>query len=235
MTDTSNLKRAESILKEAKVHELISKDISELEDSQKIKLANKLVENARKQSAAGRKGEAVMSILFAADVDVGVSPKDIDKDEERYQATISDHLESGLPIPPEIEGTPPKLPLDLTELSDKQVRWLHGAFNACSARVGWLYAIEEGGENAAKQIADDHEESYVVSADRKDIGGKPKSMALLKAEAKENVPDIAKWRKREKTHSIASSRYKRLFEIYNSNCERLSREWSMRVQERESS
>lgn len=234
MNKESKLTRAQSILNQAKLLGLITKDTSELTDDKQIKLANAIVNNAQKAYRNNERGEKVTSILFAADVDMNVSEDDPDEDEVRYRKILEEHIESGLPIPPEIEGTPPDLPLDLTELSDKQVRWLHGAFNACSARVGWLYSVEEGGESAAKQIADHYEEQYITTTDRKDIGGKPKPQALLKAEAKQANSTIVKWRDREKKHSIKANKYKRMFEIYNNNCERLSREWTMRIQQRES-
>lgn len=159
----------------------------------------------------------------------------LDEDEEYYKVLLEKGIESGLPIPHEIEGDPPKLPLDLTSVSDKEVRFLHGAFNACAARAGWLYACEETGEAAAKQIADHLEDEYItgLGEERKDFGGKPKTQALLKAEAQRANPDIVKWRKRERQHSIAGNKYKRILDAYDGNCERLSREWTMRVNERE--
>ena len=57
-------------------------------------------------------------------------------------------------------------------------------------------------------------------------------MALLKAEARANNKNIEKWRKRERKHAIAANKYKRITETYDKNCERLSREWSMRTDER---
>lgn len=158
-----------------------------------------------------------------------------DENEKYYEEALNEKIEDGLPIPHEIEGDPPNLPLDLTLLSDKEVRYLHGAFNACAARAGWLYALEETGLAAAKQIADHLEEEYIIGADRKDIGGKPKTQAFLKAEAQADNSDIIKWRRREHKHSIAANKYKRILDSYDSNCDRLSREWTMRMDEREHS
>jgi hypothetical protein len=233
LTEDQELVRAEAILSEAKNHELISKDTSELANQSKIKLANAVVKQAQKAYKNKERGEHVTSILFAADEDFTQASED--DDEALYESILASEVETGLPVPHVIEGDPPQLPLDLSELSDKEVRWLHGAFNACSARVTWLYSVEEGGEAAAKQIADHHEEKYITNTERKDIGGKPKPQALLKAEAKEADPDILKWRKRERKHSISAGRYKRLVEIYNNNCDRLSREWTMRIDERKNS
>lgn len=163
--------------------------------------------------------------------------KGLSDDEQYYQELISDKVESGLPIPHEIEGDPPELPLDITQISGKEVRFLHGAFNACAARVGWLYSLEEAGQSAASQIANHLEDEYITSLgdDRKDFGGKSKTQALLKAEASRSNPDIVKWQKRERQHANAANKYKRLLDAYDNICDRLSREWTMRTDEKQHS
>lgn len=163
-----------------------------------------------------------------------IKEKPKSEDELFYENSLEEQVEN-LPIPHEIEGELPELPLDLTELSDKQLIYLHGAYNAASARIGWLYAIQEAGENAAKSIVDYHEDSFIATADRKDHGGKAKAQAILKAEAAEYDPDIVVWKRRQRDHSIKAGKYKRLLERFDLVCERLSRQWTMRENERDHS
>lgn len=234
MNKETKVKRAIAVLKEAKSHDIISKPIPE-DDNLKIKVADAIIDQARKAREAGENGEHVTAILFTADVDftTGEIKEEEPKDEDQkfYEAAIKETVRDNLPIPkdpPEV----PELPFDFTSLADEELRFLHGAFNACLARAAWLYAINEAGESAAKKIADHYEEEYIINADRKDFGGKPKTAALLKAEAASENSAIVKWRDLEKKHSIKGNKYRRLRDIYESNVERLSREGTLRNDER---
>lgn len=157
-----------------------------------------------------------------------------DTDELFYRNSISEHIEN-FPVPNEIEGKPPTLPMDITELSDKQLMYYHGAFNACAARASWLYTLAKAGETAAELLIDQYETKYIGTADRKDYGGKAKSHAVLKAEAHAKIPDIKKWKKIRNKHHIEAGNYRRLLDQFNNNCDRLSRQWTMRSEEREHS
>lgn len=249
MNKELQVKRAIAILKEAKAHDVLDKPIPE-DDDLKIKVADYIVGQARKAREAGEEGEHVIAILFTADVDFTtgeIKEKGDDREENEileeteaptedeafYRAAIKETVKDHLPIPKEPDDEP-ELPFDLTAISDKNLRFLHGAFNACFARAAWLYAINEAGEAAAKQIADHKEDEYIVGLgdERKDFGGKAKSAALLKAEAAANDDAIVEWRDRQKKHAIQGNRYRRLRDIYESNVDRLSREGTLREDER---
>lgn len=239
MNKQEKVQRAKAILNEAKANNVIDAGKPLPEDETKlVKLADQLVELARKAHKNGERGDHVTSILFAADVDHNISsgpgepivmPEDAD--DKAYQEALAEAVEN-LPVPEEIEGDVPNLPMELADLSDKQLIRLHGAFTACSARIGWLHAIEEAGEAAAKMIADHKEAEYIATADRKDIGGKAKPQALLKAEAEKADYDLAKWRKRQTQHSIKANKFRRFLDVYNLACDRLSRQWTFRIEER---
>lgn len=224
------VQRALSILNEAKNQGIISQEIPN-DDSTKVVLADTIVSEAQKAHDKGQKSDKIMRILFAAEVTF----EDKDKDTVRFEQLLGQELEGGIPIPDDIEGDPPNIPIDIPSLSTKEQRFLHGAFNAVSARVGWLYAQEEAAQKAAKIVADEHEERYIIHADRKDYGGKAKAAALLKAEARDNDPQLVKWRDEEKKHEIAAGKYYRLLEIYNNCCDRISRQWTMAQDEKEHS
>ena len=157
-----------------------------------------------------------------------------DTDELFYRNSI-DETVGGFPPPPDIEGEIPKMPLDITELTDKQLMYLHGAFTAMAARTGWLYALADAGERACSLLVEQYEQDYMESADRKDFGGKAKSHAILKAEAQKHFPQIKKWKHRRNKHAIDASKLKKMLEQFDKNCDRLSRQWTFRVEEREHS
>lgn len=243
------VKRAIAILKEAKSHGVLKKPIPD-DDDLKIKVAEHIVKEARKARELGEEGEHVIAILFTADVDFttgeikekGDDPEDEileeneapTEEEALYRKAIRESLKDNLPIPKDI-SVPPTLPFDLTSIDDKELRFLHGAFEACMSRAGWLYIINDAGKEAAKQIADHKEAEYIATADRKDIGGKAKAAALLKAEAAESDSAIIKWRELEKQHDITANKYRRMRDIYASNADRLSREGTLRYEERKHS
>jgi hypothetical protein len=154
--------------------------------------------------------------------------------ERLYQHAIADELK-GIPTPSEPKGKVPDLPLDLTDCTDTQLMKLHSAYNALSARVGWLYAVEEAGEAAAKTVINNFEEEYFNIADRKDFGGKPKAQSLLKAEAVNKFPELKVWKERYSKHSIDARKYKSLLERFDNVCDRISRHWTMRTENREHS
>ena len=110
---------------------------------------------------------------------------------------------------------------------------LHGAFTACSARVSWLYAVEEAGESAARLVSNKKISNYIANAEKKDSEtNKPKTMEVLKAEARWNDPEIDYWKSLQEKHEVSARKYHAAAEIFNNNVERISRHWTMRTQER---
>lgn len=214
-----------AVLNEAKSLEIITKPLPTDEDT-RHKLAEAVIEQARFARKKGENGEHVTRILFIAE-----SQPFLDKDEREYQSAISKEIESSLPLPPEVEDIP-TLPSDFNDISDRELIKFMGVYNACAARANWLYSIEEAGQASAKAIADYYEDEYIVSADRKDVGGKAKTAALLRAEAKKDNPAISKWRGREGNHSRKANKYKRLVDHYDLTCDRLSRIWTVKSEER---
>jgi hypothetical protein len=231
---------ATAVINEAKSHGVVDYDMPEDTD-ERIKKAEKLVKLARRAFDMNERGDHVTAILFTADVDAGApkvayaQPKESDDpDEDEYNRLVTEEVEGALPLPPHVAGDVPELPLDLTSLSDRALQKFHGIYTACAARTNWLYAIDEAGRDAAKFIADRYENQYITSLtrdERKDVGGKPKTTALLKAEAAESNSAIVKWRKRQHEHSVSANKNKRLLEIYTTYVESLSRQGTLRQQE----
>lgn len=140
-----------------------------------------------------------------------------------------------LPIPDEIEGSPPILPKDISKLSDSDLRSLHSQFNACLARTNWLLALEEADELSTRHLVDYHEAKYVKehSGEINESTKKPKAIGTLEAEALLDE-DVKDWQEKHQNHVIEVKLLKSLRDIYQSNCDRASRDWTMRDLERQS-
>lgn len=226
-----------AIINEAKSHEIIDLDIPETENQQQI-LAEELLIMAKEAWDDGNRSEAVSAIHHIAELQEKTEQaKQPQKNNELHKMQYLESIkENELPIPPEIEIEIPDIPLDLTNLSDREIMRLHGVYNACSARANWLYAQEEAGESAAKKIADHIYNEWVVSADKIDAKSKkPKTKDVLYAEAILETDSLGEWWDTYKTHATSAKKYSRLRDIYDNNCDRLSRQWTMRTEEKEHS
>jgi hypothetical protein len=236
-----NAEHARAIITEAKGFGL---DVGVPEtDEQIVETANKIYDFAVEAQDSGMNGEHITTIIKLTEnylpfeknstEETVPSGNDDDEDKSFYLKSIEERIADNIPVPPEIEGEAPNLPVDLNELSDKEVMRLHGAFTACSARINWLYAIEEAGESAARFIANKKTSDYIASADKKDEDTKkPKTMEVLKAEARSDNEEIDYWRNLQEKHEVAAKKFHTVSEIFNNNVERLSRHWTMRTQER---
>lgn len=132
-----------------------------------------------------------------------------------------------LPIPasPDWEITP--VPADLTTLSDVEMRRMHGQYHAYYVRAAYLLAQEENDLNVAEH---EHETAFAMAI--RDIGGDKITAAKTEAAL---APEVLKWKKKVLEHSAAVKQLKALAAIYDSTCNRLSREWTMRSDERSTS
>jgi hypothetical protein len=121
----------------------------------------------------------------------------------------------------------------MTQLGDVEIRRLHSEFNACLAYANWQLAAEEADELAAKQIADFHTSKAIKQASLSPdpFTNKDKKVAQLEAEAAGDEK-VQEWRRKHLSHVVAIKFYKSLRDTYQSNCERISREWTMRTDER---
>lgn len=132
-----------------------------------------------------------------------------------------------LPIPasPDWEVTP--VPADLTTLSDVEMRRMHGQYHAYYVRAAYLLAQEENDLSVAEHM---HETSLAKAI--RDIGGDKITAAKTEAAL---APEVLKWKEKVLEHSAAVKQLKALAAIYDSTCNRLSREWTMRSDERSTS
>lgn len=141
----------------------------------------------------------------------------------------------GLPIPPELEGEPPVLPRDLTQKGDTEVRRLHSEFAAALARANYLVSLETADEYAAKMIYERLYARALARVERTYAEGdkvKSKTVPQLEAEAAQDQ-EVQEWAERYHTHHVQNTFLKSIRDGYKDYCDRLSRDWTMRTEERD--
>lgn len=171
-------------------------------------------------------------------VEGGAGRQQVDRQEEVGTEEVPrdrvDGIEN-LPVPGEIEGDISEMPRDLTKLNDREVRRLHGEYNAALARATWLVAIATSDLSNAEHLYDaevrratgeirDRLEGAGTKATRNDIDNE----ALMDREVGRRASEM-------RTKSSDLAKLKALREIYKGNVDRLSREWTMRGEEFERS
>lgn len=136
----------------------------------------------------------------------------------------------GLPIPahPSFEGEPPSVPANSTKLSDLDVSRLQSEFNACFARAYYLLSIAEGHANDAKLMAESLIDRYIRDTEF------PKGTTVTQMEAKASeAPEVHHARRVQHQWNEVARQYRALQKVYESTCERLSREQTRREGDRQ--
>lgn len=139
-----------------------------------------------------------------------------------------------LPIPqsPEEQAD---LPSDLTTLDDRLLRKYHSLNNGYLGRARWLLGIATGDLIRAEHLRDEAFRKALLKVHRIDPKtDKPKSVAAMDAEAKEDI-DYQDWAEAANKHEREVAIRKSVVDIYQGNVAVLSREWTMRTEEFERS
>lgn len=124
-----------------------------------------------------------------------------------------------------------ELPFDLTDCSNTEIRKLHGAFNAYSARAAYVLMIEEQCERSCGYIAEQKMAEYIDSIEKIDEETKkPKSVTALEAEAKQDET-VSLWLNRKHEHGSVAIAMRKERDMYDKTVTVLSREWTMRSEE----
>lgn len=153
---------------------------------------------------------------------------------ESRELALAEIAKSNLPIPRDVES-PPEFPEDLTDLSDLELHQLHSKFNACLSVAIWKLGLVQVDEKAWKHIADKRALQHMKSTDRfDDKTGRNKAQDRIEAEA-ESQDDVQVARDRQHTASLRKIPLQKLEAIYESHVEVLSRQWTMRTEELQSS
>lgn len=247
------------LLNEAKSEGYETEPIPEDEEAL-IARATYFYEHAKKEFEEGNRENVIQSIIWIGDT--GMKPLPDDKVKKTYPRRSSGGLSESdereienfpqegqyvhrsdelatrenLPIPQHIEGDPDPMPRDLSTVVDKNIRRLSGEYNAYLARTTYLLGIASSDLAMAEHLLDAARAKALRSLDLVDpLNDKKQKLAkvidseiLADPEVTALTDDVAK-------HQQRVIMLKSLKEIYSSNVDRLSREWTMRQNEWEKS
>lgn len=211
---------AKAILNEAKTGGYYFNNFPE-SDTQLSEEAEYFIQEAEKAISEGwgAKNATIMAIAnLAQQVPNAVT---IDKHNHKFL---------GLPLPEDLDAHP-TMPLDLTKVSELKIRSLYGDFNACLAAARWKLAEASAALANVSFLRDDaYRESFRKVQRIDPVTDKPKSVAVLEQEAKdnENYRDLEQ---RVLSHNMDTIKLKALVEIYDGNVSVLSREMTFRDME----
>lgn len=253
------MESATAVINEAKARKIIDAPMP-VDEGERIERATSLVEKAQAavEKATGDRKDAVVAILNAAGANVGApastepQPSETSGQEDSPQGESLGSTKRGRPlseafrfsydmagqshsediaVPAEVEGELPVLPIDMTQLSDLELRRLYSKFTAMSVRTAWLVSIEKGKATSAKALERDAFDKALRAVDKTEPGSeKAKLAAVVEAEANED-PEVKQWRATAGRHSDNLEKLKALRETHTESCDRISREWTMRTEE----
>jgi hypothetical protein len=137
-------------------------------------------------------------------------------------------MRENLPVPPEMEGDPPDMPGDLTQVDDRQIRRLHGQFNAYLARTMYVISQESLRLNESEILHRRVSERARLRIEKMDpVTNRAKLADDIMAEVNADK-EVREWADRVEQHKANRDALKALADIYGRHLSVLSRESSMR-------
>jgi hypothetical protein len=133
------------------------------------------------------------------------------------------------PIPPEIEQEY-RLPNDVSLSSDDDLRSYHAQAHAVEARVNWEIAELKDKIADLELVLDDRRVTVALSLPKSNEEGKRHTKAELEALVEQDA-EIISIKKDLREYNRAAGRLKIISDNAHRDCERLSRQWSMRYGE----
>jgi hypothetical protein len=165
-------------------------------------------------------------------VAIGTAPEaGLEPEADEEKPAKAEVTKENLPIPRQIEGDPPVMPRDTSELNDKEVRRLMGEFNACLGRAVWLIQDALDDELRIKQLK---ENAYRTAYLAEEEAARENSVKLTKEALDFAARESEEFQEYDQQLFEASKlvrNYKALKEIYQGNIDRLSREGTLRDDE----
>jgi hypothetical protein len=226
---TNQVKAAAALINECKAKGFYTKPMPDA-DGIIIQVAEDLYTKAKASVESGNTKEDVKAIVRLGEAMESHTKSD-DPDDTRFNDLVMNEIQ-GLPNPSEPDFNE-EMPYNLETLNAKNIMRYMGVFNSYYGYANHMYSLEEAASSAAKIIADEAYDEWLVTASKKDEETKkPKTARQLEAEANVEDERVKKWRDKQKEHAVRAKRYKRLKDIYFENCERLSRAFSALQEER---
>lgn len=143
--------------------------------------------------------------------------------------------DQGFSIPSDLKGEVIDMPKDITTIDDMKLRRLLSVFGAYLSRAKLLTATAQSDLASATHLRDDAYRKSLAKVDRVDSDtGKSKLKEIMDIEARQDK-EFQKWESLVREHTDNLGMLKALAEIYGSNCDRISREATMRHHEWERS
>lgn len=146
-----------------------------------------------------------------------------------YRNLISDvkarHEEEALALPAKMPDERVEFPLDLRQKTPSELQHLHWSANAYAARCAYVLSLESRLASACKHLAEDRENQLLAECDDK------ATMTIAKARIAQD-PEIKMWRRRERKHTAIADDFRKQREIYLGHVDALSRQHTMRTDER---
>jgi hypothetical protein len=136
-----------------------------------------------------------------------------------------------MPVPMDLERPPEGMPEDLTAVGDVEQRRLHSQFNALGARARYLRGFEDAMARGCKRLRQSYMKTAMKQA-RGQLGAQASVTEVTQLAEEDEV--VKKWTERMVRPSAdRADAYKTFFDMYSENVTVLSRDWTMRDQERE--
>jgi hypothetical protein len=141
--------------------------------------------------------------------------------------------EENFPIPPEIEGDPPRLPNDLSKVSDGELQSFHARFHACESRANWVISKFDTDEiGPVKKLLRDRRREVAAH-----IGTTDENNKKLTKDAKEVLIEqdqyVQQYVGQLEEIEATMGKLKVLRDNYHQDVSTCSRQWSMRSGEAE--
>lgn len=138
--------------------------------------------------------------------------------------------QENMPIPPEIDGDPPRLPNDISQTSDGELRSYHARFHACEVRMNWVISGFDDEIGDVKKLLRNRRREVALTVKSEDGKRLTKDAKEALVEADEGVQGyLHQLEEIEKT----IGKLKVLRDGYHQDVSTCSRQWSMRYGEME--
>lgn len=134
-----------------------------------------------------------------------------------------------LPVPPEIDGQPPRLPFDLSKCSDDDLRSYHAQFHACHSRANHLVGLWEGELRDIVKLRKGAEVQVMNGLPVKD--GRTKLTDAQRDAMAAAHPEVVKLREHEHGVERKLRQLAALRDGYGRDVSTCSRQWAMRKEE----
>ena len=227
-----DLELSKAILKQAQEGEYL--DVLPEADDEVIELAEFYAKEANNayETVPGMKRDKTVNAIRNLYKE-GIERKNERAVQEFFHGIDQDLVDEfgGLPTPPDLHGDPSEMPVDFTEIGDKQLRKLHGEYNAYLARARWMLAVTLNKLAGATHLRDEaYRNAYKKAIDTLEAAEAKSTKDILDALAKDDEK-YQEYDKAARRHQEDATSYKALVDIYSGNVDRLSRDWTMRQEQ----